>query len=977
MKHNILKRTLAAGLAVLCAAAYAPTFGNTGLFDISVTVSAEGEEKTWTNTITEGGVYTCPATLSSNVVISGGTEDNPVVIKIDGDVTSTAINGAFVIKEGYVRIIGTNNATISCTSFIYYSSAIDNEPTGDANITVNDIVVDMQSTTGNMVQLSPDYNCTTNFEKVTFKNFNNTSNSSSGAIVIINNNSTHIFKNCTFEDNTGCYSGAIRLTRVNATMENCTFKNCKASNSSSGLPGGGAIFVDSDTDLTLDNCTIENCTGKFGAVSVRDSSATLNLKGNTTITDNSTGNIYLPIGATFKVDEDFTGKAGVTTRAVPSASRSVTLSTGLGETQAALANKNIISDKAAYTVKYDNGKLLLVKPVPVTGITLDETLALNVGETGTLAAAITPDNATDQTLTWTSSDTTVATVDENGTITAVGAGTATITATATNGTEDTSDDVSATCTVTVNALSWISNDCTVTLDNGTLTVSKTEGAATGDMADYMEYDAPWKDYLYYIKSVIVEDGVTHIGDQSFYECENLETITVNSNLTSTGYQFAYSCNKLKTVTFNGNVEVFDDIYSCEKLESVTFNGNVGTIKPCGFDSNSSLKNVTFNGSVKHFDYYAFVDCPSLETVTLTPQENGTLEIGEPITDNTTAKIKYANTSGYLYDGETRIEDGALISDLQGKTLTWGPVYADGIGERLAGYTLSLDGDIGVNFYVELSSEVVADGGAHMHFTLPNGTTKDVYLGDSDHWVDDTTVPGKTYHVFKCNVAAKEMTSNITAQMVTSNGTGTEYPYTVRQYADAIIASPETYNSSKPAELSALVKAMLTYGGRAQSYFEYNDTDLANDGIEYTGDDFSYNSRFTKPEKNASEHVSYYGTSILLRDKTVQRHYFKLADPENIDMYSFTIGGTSVTPVRYEDGSSYYYIDSAPIKATDLGTPLTVVVSYEGNEAISFSYCPMDYAVYDIENSTAAKDVMQALYWYWQAAQAYADRLEVS
>ena len=47
MKHNIFKRTLAAGLAVLYVAAYAPTFGNTGLFDTAITASAEGEEKTW------------------------------------------------------------------------------------------------------------------------------------------------------------------------------------------------------------------------------------------------------------------------------------------------------------------------------------------------------------------------------------------------------------------------------------------------------------------------------------------------------------------------------------------------------------------------------------------------------------------------------------------------------------------------------------------------------------------------------------------------------------------------------------------------------------------------------------------------------------------------------------------------------------------------------------------------------------------
>ena len=41
MKHNILKRTFAAGLAVLCIAAYASVGSNTGLFNMTVTVNAE------------------------------------------------------------------------------------------------------------------------------------------------------------------------------------------------------------------------------------------------------------------------------------------------------------------------------------------------------------------------------------------------------------------------------------------------------------------------------------------------------------------------------------------------------------------------------------------------------------------------------------------------------------------------------------------------------------------------------------------------------------------------------------------------------------------------------------------------------------------------------------------------------------------------------------------------------------------------
>jgi hypothetical protein len=56
-------------------------------------------------------------------------------------------------------------------------------------------------------------------------------------------------------------------------------------------------------------------------------------------------------------------------------------------------------------------------------------LTLTVGETGQITATVTPSNATNKKVNWSSSDETIATVDENGAVTAVAAGTATITAT--------------------------------------------------------------------------------------------------------------------------------------------------------------------------------------------------------------------------------------------------------------------------------------------------------------------------------------------------------------------------------------------------------------------------------------------------------------------------------------------------------------------------------------------------------------------
>jgi len=84
------------------------------------------------------------------------------------------------------------------------------------------------------------------------------------------------------------------------------------------------------------------------------------------------------------------------------------------------------------------------KSVAVTGISLaPETLTLNVGESSNLNAAVQPDEATNKNLIWSSSDTGVATVDANGKVTAVKAGSAVITVKSEDGGK------TATCNITV------------------------------------------------------------------------------------------------------------------------------------------------------------------------------------------------------------------------------------------------------------------------------------------------------------------------------------------------------------------------------------------------------------------------------------------------------------------------------------------------------------------------------------------------
>ena len=112
------------------------------------------------------------------------------------------------------------------------------------------------------------------------------------------------------------------------------------------------------------------------------------------------------------------------------------------------------------------------KIIKVTGVGLDrETLDLEYGKPITLTATVKPDNATDKTVTWSSSDTKIATVDQNGKVTWVSSGAATITVTTKDGNKE------AKCRITAKPVPVTSvslNKTSLTLGlNGTETLKAT------------------------------------------------------------------------------------------------------------------------------------------------------------------------------------------------------------------------------------------------------------------------------------------------------------------------------------------------------------------------------------------------------------------------------------------------------------------------------------------------------------------------
>ncbi len=139
--------------------------------------------------------------------------------------------------------------------------------------------------------------------------------------------------------------------------------------------------------------------------------------------------------------------------------------------------------------------------IAVEDITLNkDTLDMTVGDTETLIATVTPDNATDKTVTWSSANSSIASVSEDGLVTAISAGTTTVIASSSNGKQ-------AVCLVTVNPGIVPVESITLSASDLLMRVGKTaELTAIVNPADATDPDVEWTSGDESIATISVEDG---------------------------------------------------------------------------------------------------------------------------------------------------------------------------------------------------------------------------------------------------------------------------------------------------------------------------------------------------------------------------------------------------------------------------------------------------------------------------------------
>ena len=115
-----------------------------------------------------------------------------------------------------------------------------------------------------------------------------------------------------------------------------------------------------------------------------------------------------------------------------------------------------------------------------------------------------------------------------------------------------------------------------------------------------------------------EYSVTSIGNDAFWDCSSLQSVTIPNSVTSIGNDAFENCSSLQSVTIPNSVTSIGNyaFENCSSLQSVTIPNSVTSIGDFAFSGCSSLQSVTIPNSVTSIRNFAFAYCPSLQSVTI-------------------------------------------------------------------------------------------------------------------------------------------------------------------------------------------------------------------------------------------------------------------------------------------------------------------------------------------------------------------------
>ena len=340
-----------------------------------------------------------------------------------------------------------------------------------------------------------------------------------------------------------------------------------------------------------------------------------------------------------------------------------------------------------------------------------------------------------------------------------------------------------------------------------------------------------------LNSVDIPEGVTSVADKAFawcgayksfgssYSCYNFRKVILPSTLSTIGASAFSNCQVLQSINIpEGITEIQDNTFEyCYQLSSIIIPKGIKRIGNRTFAHNQSLKTITFSWNAPQIDSKAFdggISSSNREVIaTCYYPSNNPLWTSSMLQDYG-GKLTWVAKEMVKPSGGTESDTG---NNNNGSNNNGSDNNGNNSGESgntggtgtekefgFSAHSLTLNGDIGVNFYLELDEAILNDSDAVMEMEVAGIKKAMIKVSDSvkngSIEVEDSEGNSHQCYKFTCNVYAKQMTDNIVATLKTSSGTWKEV-YSIQSYM-------EKAQDSSNEKLKNLMNAMAVYGGYA-------------------------------------------------------------------------------------------------------------------------------------------------------------------
>lgn len=274
-------------------------------------------------------------------------------------------------------------------------------------------------------------------------------------------------------------------------------------------------------------------------------------------------------------------------------------------------------------------------------------------------------------------------------------------------------------------------------EDGILTIS-----GSGKLYDYYFSDgetAPWDYYRELVNAIVIEDGITDLGEYAFYYCENATSVSIPDSVISLGRNTFFRCSSLDNVVIPNHITQLEEglFYGCESMSSIKIPYSVQTIEsgvfwdcyaleeltiPSGVTtvaqslvSQSGVKSLTIPKTVKSFGNYATYRCFELTDIYYEGSESewNSIIIGSENTPLRNANIHYNCEMGCKHS----VTNGAVIVDASCTEDGYYGEYCSDCGELVILETYLATGHIKDSGYIEKEATCTETG--MMNFACVN------------------------------------------------------------------------------------------------------------------------------------------------------------------------------------------------------------------------------------------------------------------